>query len=74
MASISLQIDNDLYKTLSKICSELGLQKKSLVLNLIKVFVKDLENREDTELLRIVEKRLKKYEAGKLKTVKLRDV
>ena len=73
MPSISLQLDNDLYKTLSKVCSELGLQKKSLMLRIIKMFVKELEDVEDKKLLKLAEKRLKRYEAGKLKTVKLRD-
>lgn len=73
MPSISLQLDNDLYKTLSKVCSELGLQKRALMLRIIKMFVEELEDTEDKKLLKIAEKRLKQYEAGKLKTVKLRE-
>ena len=74
MPSISLQLDSDLYKTLSKICSELGLRKRALMLNLIKMFVEELEDIEDKKLLKLAERRLKKYESGKLKTIKLRDV
>ena len=74
MPSISLQLDSNLYKTLSRICSELGLRKRALMLNLIKMFLEELEDIEDKKLLRLAEKRLRKYEAGKLKTVKLRDV
>ena len=73
MPSLNLELNSDLYKILSKVCSELGLQKKALVMNLIKGFVKDLENKEDEKLLKIAEKRLKKYETGKLKTIKLKD-
>lgn len=70
MKNISIQIEEDLFRKFAVACAELGAQKKTLIINFIKNFIED---KEDEKILKLAEKRLKEYEAGKLKTIKLKD-
>ncbi len=66
MKNISIQIEEDLFRKFSIACAELGAQKKAIILNFIKSF---LEEQEDKKILKIAEKRLKEFEKGKVKTI-----
>lgn len=70
MKNISIQIDEDLFRKFSIACAELGAQKKAIILNFIKNF---LEEQEDKKILKIAEKRLKEFEKSKIKTISHKD-
>lgn len=70
MKNISIQIEEDLFRKFSIACAELGKQKKALIINFIKSF---LEEQEDRKILKLAEKRLKEFEKGKLKTISHKD-
>lgn len=70
MRNISIQLDDNLFKKFSVACAEIGLQKKSIIINFIKHF---LENEEDKELLAIANTRLKRLTKGKAKLISHED-
>lgn len=70
MKNISIQIEEDLFRKFSVACAEIGAQKKAIIMNFIKNF---LEEQEDRKILKIAEKRLKEYEKGKIKTISHKD-
>ena len=70
MRNISIQLEDDLFKRFAVACAELGIQKKMVILNYIKHF---LEEKEDKKLLALAEKRLKRFEKNKQETVSHKD-
>lgn len=70
MKNISIQIDDDLFRKFAIACAETGLQKKSVIINFIKYF---LENEEDKQLLAIANTRLKRLKKGKAKLISHED-
>ena len=70
MRNISIQLDDDLFKKFAIACAETGLQKKSVIVNFIKYF---LENEEDRKLLAIANVRLKRLKQGKAKLISHED-
>ena len=71
MRNISIQLDDDLFRKFAVACAEIGTQKKALIVNFIKYF---LENEEDKHLLAIANTRLKRLKKGKAKLVSHEDV
>ncbi len=70
MRNISIQLDDELFKKFSVACAETGLQKKSVILNFIKHF---LENEEDKQLLAVAKVRLKRLKEGKANLINHED-
>ena len=70
MRNISIQLDDELFKKFSIACVETGLQKKSVIVNFIKHF---LENEEDRQLLATAKIRLKRLKEGKAKLISHKD-
>ncbi|MBI3590075.1 MAG: hypothetical protein HY094_01695 [Candidatus Melainabacteria bacterium] len=70
MRNISIQLDDNLFKQFSILCAELGAQKKTIILNFIKDF---LEEKEDEQLSKLAEKRMKEFKKKKLKTISHKD-
>lgn len=71
MRNISIQLDDELFKEFAIACAEAGLQKKALIINFIKYF---LENEEDRQLLSLAKVRLNRLKKGKAKLVSHKDV
>ena len=71
MRNISIQIDDSLFKEFSVACAEVGIQKKSIIISLIRDFLEDEEYR---EVLPIVQKRMKNFKLGITKTISHKDV
>lgn len=71
MRNISIQLDDDLFKKFSVACAETGLQKKAIIVNFIKHF---LENEEDKRLFAIAKVRLTRLKQGKAKLISHEDV
>ncbi len=70
MRNVSIQLDDELFKKFSVACAETGLQKKSVIVNFIKYF---LENEEDRQLLAVAKVRLKRLKEGKAKLISHED-
>ena len=70
MRNISIQLDDELFRKFSVVCAETGLQKKSVILNFIKHF---LENEEDRQLFAIAKARLGRLKDGKAKLISHED-
>lgn len=70
MKNISIQIDDGLFKEFSIACIESGIQKKTLIINMMKEFI---ENEEDKELLKIAQKRSEQLKQGKAKLIDHKD-
>lgn len=66
MRNISIQVDDELFKKFAVACAETGLQKKAVIINFIKYF---LDNEEDRQLLAIARSRLQRLKKGKAKLV-----
>ena len=66
MKNISIQIDDDLFKEFSIACIESGIQKKTLMINMMREFI---ENEEDKELLKIAQKRSRRLKQGKAELI-----
>ena len=70
MRNISIQLNDDLFKRFAVACAELGSQKKTIIINFIRNF---LDEKEDEQLLKLSEKRMKEFEKKKLKTISHKD-
>ena len=70
MRNISIQLDDELFKKFAVACAETGLQKKSVIVNFIKYF---LENKEDRQLIAIANTRIKRLRKGKANLISHED-
>ena len=70
MRNISIQLDDELFQRFAVACAETGLQKKAVIINFIKYF---LENDEDRQLLAIAKVRLNRLKKGKATLVSHKD-